>query len=180
VVKSLQAGIFLRVPPLFKSAPITGRSFFLLVSCRPAKPEFGQHASTLGISVGAGAWPAPIEKLYAARTTAVDRGTCQGLDQRQWILRKAVHFVAFIKSLHGFRPAADATGMAGKQEAAVRIKEAVIGAYSAETFRAFIHIGPHKSFESRSMNAHKAASAIRTGRHRLELSPWALPVCPPP
>ena len=123
--------------------------------------------TTLGISVGARTRLAPIEKLQAARTTPIDRRAYQRLDQRQWILRKPVHFVAFLKPLHGVGAAADAVGMPGKQEAAVGVEGAMIGACPAVAVRALIHIGPHQFFERPSMNANEALSAMMTGQHSI-------------
>ena len=119
----------------------------------------------LVIRIGAFARLPPIEKLEPAGTAAVDRSADQNLQQGQGILRKAVHLVALLQPLHGFRPAADTARVAGKQEPAMSIESAMIRTVPVFALRALIHVGPQQFFEYRSMHTHQTLSAAGAGQH---------------
>src|ERR1019366_5164992 len=152
-----------RLPPAFNIGQVLATNWSATATALPGYPK--TIPAGLGVIKGARTRLAPVEKLQAERSTAVDRRARERLDQRQRIFRKPVHLVPFFKPLYGFGPAANAPGMAGGQEAAVSVDEAVIGAHPAVAARALIHIGPHQFFEQSSVNAHKALSAMRTGQH---------------
>jgi len=101
----------------------------------------------------------PIEKLQAARATAVDRRARHGLEPRQGIVREPVHFVAFFEALHRVRAAADATRMARKKEAAMSVQKRAIRARPAVAFRALVPIGPQQFFEPFPVHANQALPA---------------------
>ncbi len=106
----------------------------------------------------------PIEKLQAARATAVDRRAGDGLDPSQGVVRKSIHFVAFLEPLHSVGTAADAARMPGKEEAAMGVQKGMIGARPATAFRALVHVGPQQFFEPSPVHANEALSTFVTGQ----------------